>query len=181
MSFKKDIKKHYEDKNLSSEQLHMLRTQMTSKRTSKTTRILIGGMSFACLFLISLILFKFNSLDLNQSLANEVVYNHNKNLESEILSDKVDMIQEKLAKLDFKLSKLESLGLSAYKLVGARYCSIQGKLAAQLKLKHKDTGKRATLYQAYHPKLEIGDTEYQIEKASVRSWKQDGMVFSIAR
>ena len=80
-------------------------------------------------------------------------------------------------RLDFKLAPIKDLP-GKFSLLGGRYCSIQGKLAAQLKVKDIVSGNIATLYVTTSTdKLEkIANQQVVFDNVTIRMW-QDGKNF----
>ncbi len=75
----------------------------------------------------------------------EVAMNHNKQLDVEFRDNNYRTLAQAMTKLDFPLVVPHRLE-DNYELIGGRYCSIQGNLAAQLKVKSAATGRIDTLY-----------------------------------
>lgn len=82
-----------------------------------------------------------------QKIANEVAGNHLKMKPMEVKTVAINDIQDYFTKLDFMPYQSQHLNLQPqhiqYRLAGARYCSIQGSTAAQLRYRDnsKDTSK----------------------------------------
>lgn len=127
-----------------------------------------------------------------QAIAEEVVYNHLKQMPMEVTTSSITGIRDYFEKLNFvpnQSSYISSLDLN---LEGGRYCSIQGITAAQLRLQSpllvKQTDK--TLYQvADRPKLYSSLPNYDrgeppsaiwVNGVQVTIWKEKGIVFALA-
>ena len=67
-------------------------------------------------------------------------------------------------------------------LVGGRYCSLQGELAAQLRLERRSDGRSGTLYIVRRsPQLEeIGQTVVQLGDFEIELWHDDSRFFALA-
>ena len=85
------------------------------------------------------------------SLASEIAYHHNKQMVMEIESASLEEVRGYLGKLDFPLIESKRFPSTNWELVGGRYCSLKGHLAAQLRLKNKITGNTDTFYQLLPP------------------------------
>ncbi len=85
--------------------------------------------------------------DITQSVSKEIVLNHNKRLALEFPSQSYAHLENQMSKLDFSLIHSKKRDIQNLQLLGARYCSIQGELAAQFRLEDK-TGRTYTLYQS---------------------------------
>jgi hypothetical protein len=78
-------------------------------------------------------------------IADEVAMNHQKALELEFHGDRYAELDVAMDKLEFSLRRPDAAVHRDLTLLGGRYCSIQGQLAAQLRLERED-GSNATLY-----------------------------------
>jgi len=86
-----------------------------------------------------------------------------------------------MSKLDFVLTAPQQLPNTQLGVVGARYCSIQGHLAAQIKLEDSQ-GKHYTLYERSlidTPTLP-NQSEYMVDGIRVQAWREAGLFFGLA-
>lgn len=122
-------------------------------------------------------------LDLpSRAVTAEVVKNHRKSLEPEILSGDFTVIQAGLSRIDFALSPTQPELLVGYKVRGGRYCSLQGELAAQINLIAPD-GTPCTLYVA-PLRSEVRPPRQgvrQHEGSTVQIWHDAHRLFVLAR
>ncbi len=132
-----------------------------------------------------------DSNELLEAIALEVANNHLKLKPLEVESQNLRDVLSYFDRLDFQL--LESAGIAGKagdRLLGGRYCSIQGIDAAQLRVLSAD-GELSTWYEATLPpgKLkQIPDLDSGAEPAQiaakglrVRIWREHGVVFAHAR
>lgn len=171
--FKKNLKKEFTAKQLSDKQLERLLHAQTVKKSNKWIYSVIAVA--ACFVLIMLNTFTFS---LPSKITSEIAYNHNKNMPSEVMTNDYSKINNVLTKLDFEVR--DSPKLADYTLVGARYCSIQGKIAAQIQLENSK-GKRFTLYQ-YEIDSDFDQTELSLETKGVKVtlWSEGNLHFGLA-
>ena len=114
-------------------------------------------------------------------VADEIVMNHVKNLNVEIPATTWNELRAGLDKLDFALMDSPRLEDREFRLQGGRYCSIQGKLAAQIRLLDRG-GNRLTLYQtATTSDLESLDRTLSTSGVEVEMWNERGLFFGLAR
>ncbi len=108
--------------------------------------------------------------------------NHKKQLAVEVVSSDYAELSGMLNKLDFELTSPDSPFTKNYELIGGRYCSIQGELAAQLKLKHRDNDTISTLYAAkLNPELsKVKLTTKGTDTTSIKLWKSDKLFYGLA-
>ena len=118
------------------------------------------------------------------SLASEIAYHHNKQMVMEIESPSTSAVRTYLSKLDFPLIESERFPSTDWELVGGRYCSLKGHIAAQLRMRNKNTGKNVTFYQLLVPK-EMADIEGTSEVfeqgVKVELWKERGLLLGTAQ
>lgn len=75
----------------------------------------------------------------------EVAMNHATRLDLEFYDSSVASIDQQMVQLPFTLALPRGMD-DNYELLGSRYCSLAGNLAAHVKLKNKITGKSASLF-----------------------------------
>src|SRR3972149_787822 len=112
--------------------------------------------------------------------AKEIAYNHTKRLNSEYLTSSIIELNQQMDKLDFSIINSEMI--KNYKWTGARYCSVQGAIAAQIKLKDSENN-ICTLYefkQKDEKNLEKSQT-YFIAGIKVTLWAESGIIFGLAK
>lgn len=176
---KTELKEYYDKKSLSSERVEgllSLQEDLRAKRRKIRLPVLAGFVA-ASILLITIV--QLNSKPLSERIIAEVVYNHNKDMPPEVLSKDYQIINKALDKLDFKVIPSKKLA-GTYQLVGGRYCSIQGKIAAQLKLFDKENNKRVTLYQ-FIPKDKAINAEGVIKGTQVEIWQEGELSFALAK
>ena len=177
----KHIRDHYAGKSLSDDRLEAILKQ-GKKRTNWTRRLPLWAA--AALFLIGI--FSLNTYwerhQLNQRVLAEIAMNHNKRLSVEVSSNQYADVQQGLDRLEFAILPLDLTVIENHELLGGRYCSIQGHLAAQLKLKHKKTGNVKTLYVTRLTES-LSDVHTQTTTTSgvtIRLWKTGSRLFGLA-
>ena len=184
-NLKNALNEYYSDFHLSEEQMRRLEALTESEKPeSNIVRVwlypAIAG--FAAALILSFT-FYLNSLKpLDQKIASEVTYNHNKGMPSEVLTDEYSVINEALDRLDFEVKPSQVLA-GSLDLAGARYCSVQGKIAAQLKMVDPESGQEFTLYQFKATGMEdLHSMPVQIEdgNVTVRIWREGDLGFAIA-
>jgi anti-sigma factor RsiW len=113
----------------------------------------------------------------------EISMNHHKRLEVEVASDQYQVVQAGLGQLDFPILPTRKELLKNYALVGGRYCSVQGGLAAQLKVRDRVSGELLTLYVTHlTDELErIDPLDANFDGVHIRLWQENGRFFALAR
>ena len=112
----------------------------------------------------------------------EIAMNHRKNLDVEVASDQYQVVQERLDRLDFPILPARQALIRNYALVGGRYCSIQGGLAAQLKVRDKVSGELLTLYvtRLTEELADIAPMDRALDEVHIRLWQDNGRLFGLA-
>ncbi len=158
-SLKNSLQKKFADECLSDEQLGtLMQVQEDTLKTTEKNRLYqlryAPFFSIAAVLVLSCFLF-FNNLELKQdmpfAIATEVAHNHFKlkplEVESSVLAD----INNYFTKLDFKPISSLLIDPKILNLLGARYCSLQGITAVQIRYKTED-GKLVTFYEVPYDK-----------------------------
>ena len=116
--------------------------------------------------------------DLRQAVLAEVAMNHHKNLQVEVLATSYANIARALDRAEFSLEPAPPI--RGARLTGGRYCSIQGNLAALLKL--QVDGVRHTLYVTSVTDKLAGLTPFEAghDGGDVRLWTEGDRFFALA-
>ncbi len=119
--------------------------------------------------------------DLNWLVAKEIAVNHNKHLAIEFPTGSYRELNQLMDKLDFSSVISARLKDGQYRLLGGRYCSIQGQMALQLKLQDR-AGNLHTLYQTPISKTlaAIPESVQSIDGLRLSLWREAGLFFGLA-
>jgi hypothetical protein len=114
-------------------------------------------------------------------VAQEIALNHNKQLANEFEVTTFSKLAALMIKLDFIPHIAKRVELLDYHMTGGRYCSIQGQLAAQVRLIGEQE-KEVTLYQAQLNKelATLQESEYVVDGVNVQLWLENGRLFGLA-
>lgn len=123
-------------------------------------------------------------------IADEVAMNHINMKPLEIDSQRIEPIREYFTELDFSVVKSSLFSKQNNQLLGARYCSIQGVSAAQIRYQ-TDTGNKVTLYEVGYdaelygelPHIESGEQALEIYVKGIRVllWVEKGLLMAEAQ
>lgn len=196
------VKNYYQGLNLRSEKLASLRTMAETAlsspqeeetalpRTTINQRWLLQrNLAVAATALICIVsLFQFMRPDglsedaLAMLVSREIALNHNKGLLPEVKANNYSSLNAQLDKLDFSLLQSKKGQLLDLQLIGARYCSIHGQLATQIRLLG-DNGEIYTLYQTQlNEELQaLPEEDYEVDGVHVQQWQEAGLFFSLAQ
>ncbi len=119
---------------------------------------------------------------LARTVAEEIAVCHSEESGSELIASDTGSLRDAMDELDFALvdaRRLEGLGL---RLVGGRYCTIQGNLAARLRLESA-SGKTVALIQT--PLVEklskLPPRELQLGGLRIAFWQEEGLLLAMVR
>lgn len=177
----KKIKAYYEGKSLTKDQLNQIVGRQKQANHKPWKRVLKYAAAF-CLVGLCFLLYQYQFSDqeeLAEKYAKEVAFNHLKNLESDILTPKIEDLNKKMDKLNFEIHLPTELN-KKYALMGGRYCSIDQRLAAQLKLKEKNTDTVVTLYVLDQLQHENYDESFVIDSTAIQIWNENSNLFVLA-
>ena len=157
-SFKHNVQQHLNNKHLSSKQFKKLAALQDSP--SKSFLPWSKMAAIASVLMVSVLLSfyysntaYFSSQTIEQRIAEEVAGNHLKLKPLEVSSNTLQGIIPYFKQLDFLPFSPSLFTLSKQNLLGARYCSIQGITALQLRMMNQKTNKAQTLYETEYDKL----------------------------
>ncbi len=192
----------FDDIELNAKQLKQLQQQIdaaTSRRALPRKAIawpVWSAVSVALILVIGLVLAnpfyrQDDASELLEAIALEVANNHLKLKPLEVKSQNLRQVLSYFEGLDFQLVESASIvGAAGDRLLGGRYCSIQGIDAAQLRVESAD-GELSTWYEAtlppaklkHIPDLDNGAAPAVISAKGlrVRIWRNHGVVFAHAR
>lgn len=115
-------------------------------------------------------------------VAEEIALNHGKQLAVEFTATSYRELARRMDKLDFDLRASPDARVARLGVLGARYCSIQGGLAAQVKLREAG-GQVLTMYQTALTD-ELGSVpagEQIVDGVRIRLWREGDRLLGLAR
>lgn len=194
-SIKQALCHYLQQKSLSGKQvkqLQQLQNQTDQNKPGYKTTWLMA-MSIAATLILSVLIFYNLVLQPNKNnmpllIAEEVVSNHLKLKPLEIKANRLKDINQYFSMLDFVPIRPNRLPDFSEKLLGGRYCSLQGVTAAQFRLQDTDNGEIQTLYEtiynpkifSYLPNLEKGEAPIivYVKGVQVEIWVEKGLLFA---
>ncbi|MCK5830511.1 MAG: hypothetical protein KAH20_09435 [Methylococcales bacterium] len=196
-SLKHSVQQHLNKKSLSSQQLKQLLLRQEKKyRLRKSYLPWFKIVSVAPFLMVSVVLSVyfsnsvfFSTQTLGQRIAEEVANNHLKLKPLEVNSNTLEGIIPYFDQLDFSPLSPSFFTLSKQNLLGARYCSIQGVTALQLRMMDYKTDKIQTLYETeYDKKVFMGFPKtaeegkpltIYVKGMKVDMWVEKGILFAL--
>lgn len=199
------LKQHSEQKKLSSEQLEKLMSMQQQAQGPTTAATLDTGNKFyqinsaiisflrrpvplyslASALMLVIIINLIPTPASAPSIIEEIAGHHQEQSHISINSSSLADIGSQLNRLSFKLITSSKLSAEVWQFLGGSYCSINGELAAQLKLKNLQDNQVYTFYQAEYPAAlerhsanEISMINAQGTRVSI--WKEKGLLLGLA-
>jgi anti-sigma factor RsiW len=151
-------------------------------RPRRTTAFLQITALTAAIVILFLVAAREERRAIERTVCAEVVMNYMKHSPLEVISTHYSEVQSALSRLDFSIMPANSRILETYRLMGGRYCSIQGVPAAQLRVRDVRSGKECTLY-AVKAAGKLRDVIATVESKDgirVEIWRQDNVLFALA-
>lgn len=188
---KRSVIEHLEARQLDEAQLRELEGLQTGGHSCLRTRRrpIQFVVAASLLVLLAMVLLQPAPPEVAWKIADEVALNHLKQRPLEAEGASVAALQAYFDELDFRLVQTSFDTSSGDRMLGGRYCSIQGVTAAQLRL-HDDAGRVKTLYQVPYeasrfgllPDIQAGESpmKTQVRGLTVEMWVEKGLLFARA-
>ena len=112
---------------------------------------------------------------------NEAALNHSTRLQLEFESGSIVEIDENMSQLPFKVQLPEKFSRQ-YSVLGARYCTINGELAAHVKFIDRETDKQVSLFmtRSVDDLQDINAASEQVDGVNVTLWNESGLFYAMA-
>jgi anti-sigma factor RsiW len=176
------INEYYRSQTLSDERIDAILAQTTQPQ-SKPRRRWLQLAAAAVVLLVSLTALHLylSARSMTERVLTEIAMNHRQRLAMEVVTSDYAAVQNALNRLDFPLRPPASIG-AGYELLGGRYCSIQGELAAQLKVRDQATGELRTLFATPLTSGLAGIAPLQTrhDRTEIRLWREQGIFYALA-
>ena len=177
------IRRHYAARSLPPRRVEAILARARPRRAADPNiwRLRMAAVAAGMLLCFGLFHVWMRDRDAAERVLAEIAMNHRKQLDVEVAAEDFSAVVAALDRLDFTARPPLGLG-DAFVPVGGRYCSIQGALAAQLKLRHRETGAAHTLYAApLTPELAgLAGTEAAVDGLPIRLWSDGEVFFGLA-
>jgi hypothetical protein len=120
--------------------------------------------------------------DVARLTAAEVAADHQKQFAVEYPAADVAQLRAQMSKLDFSLALPRRFQDGGHRLLGGRYCSVRGQIAAQLRLADAH-GHACTLYvvRPVDALASVRDGRFEVNGCQVELWQEDGLLMVLAR
>ncbi len=117
-------------------------------------------------------------------VAGEIAMRHYGDRPLDVEAHSFDAVQEGLSDLAFSVTPAVRQGLlSAYEILGARYCSLEGQPAAHMRVRNRVSGAFCTLYvtsmKGKLSSLKSLDREVRLKASEVTMWEDSNRLFAL--
>ena len=117
-------------------------------------------------------------------VAGEIAMRHNGGRPFDIEANTFDGVQNGLTDLAFSVTPYVKQGLlSAYEVVGARYCYLEGQQGVHIRVRNRATGVLCSLYvaslQGPLEELKASDTQVHLAANDVTLWEDSKRLFAL--
>ncbi len=122
--------------------------------------------------------------EFGSEVAGKIAIRHNTYTNVDVEAADYSTVQAGLKDLAFSVTPLvKNKLLSAYQVIGARYCQLEGQQAAHMQVRHRTTGAICTLYVASLKgplaSLQETDDTFELEANTVRMWQDTGRLYAL--
>lgn len=186
-SIREGVRRHYGDQSLSGPQQERLTRLLRRNQGPGRRGFLFAAAAIVILAVGAVLVLTHRSAEersheLALAVAKEIARNHTKHPEVDLESTGYGGLREGLTRLDFTLLESRDPALAGLRLTGARYCSLQGHVAAQLRLEDAE-GRRLTLYQARDAETfrALVRETVRVGGLEVDVWRESGVILGLAR
>jgi peptide methionine sulfoxide reductase MsrA len=114
-------------------------------------------------------------------ILNEAAMNHSTRLQLEFEASTIVEIDQRMLQLPFKV-QLPTAFNKQVSVLGARYCTINGELAAYVKFIDRDTDEQISLFmtRSVDDLQKINATSEQVDGVKVSLWNESGLFYAMA-
>ncbi|MBW3563631.1 MAG: hypothetical protein KY459_02795 [Acidobacteria bacterium] len=187
-NLEQQIRTHYESKRLSSSMIDEIRIlRKGSERERRSSRFSVRWLSIAAVIAILIAATALLLVPRDHGAAEEIAMiaarDHNRRLAVEVRASDYDELRAKMARLDFNPVMPQRAAEMSLRVVGARYSSVGGLSAIEIKLV-EPSGGICTLIQvrADERLARIGSSQqFVIDGLRIDVWKEKGLVMALAR
>ncbi len=172
------VRRHYDERRLADDGVERILAAGQSSARRSWRPVWMTGIAAMLLLGLGGLHLQQQHTNLRHAVLVEVAMNHRKDLQPEVVTNRFADAARALDRVDFEI--VPTSQIPDAELIGARYCSIQGQLAALLKL--QVNGQRHTLYvtRASDWLTRLVPLEATHDGADIRLWAEEGRFYALA-
>lgn len=174
---------YYQSQTLSGDRMQSLLLQ--SQRTRRRRYYYpLGAVAAMLLMMVVTTFHRYSLNDQRITVAlNEAAMNHATKLQLDVTADSLSGLQSSLEKLPFNLVLPEDGPYESLALLGGRYCTISGNLAAHLRFSDLESGEQYSLFMTpFSPDLKsMTSAPAHIDGVEVALWQEKKVVYAMAK
>ncbi|NQX98014.1 MAG: hypothetical protein HRT73_09060 [Flavobacteriales bacterium] len=178
------IRDIYDSKSLSIVQLELIKNK-TLRNNKSIIKSISHIFKYAAIFILILgvcTLFIYPKHQQNiiiNNFAEEIAIKHQRQVPSEFLSNSIIDLNSKMKKLNFNLI-LPKRNIFELELIGAKYCSVNNRIAAKLELKNR-SNETVTCYVFKKTEKFNFDNQVNSNNSTVTFWDNNDVIFALAQ
>ena len=172
---------HYQSQQLSSSRLHTIMNERQTKGRNRTISFALA----ASLLLFSLAFMTHQHILASQqtdTVLREAALNHSSKLKMDSEAQTLVGLQGELDELLFEMKLPESSFFNKLAVLGGRYCTISGQLAAHLKLADLETSEQYSLFltPSGGSLTRLKSDDVDVAGVDVKLWHENNVVYALA-
>jgi len=176
-----EIIDYYQSQQLSSDRLYAI---LDDTRASSRNRVLVFAFA-ASLFMMSAAAMIHQNILASQRtdmVLREAALNHSSKLQMDSDAESLTELQDELGELPFEIKMPASALPGKLAMVGGRYCTISGKLAAHIKFSDPETEQQYSLFLAPSEGnlKSINGPAVDVSGVDVKLWQENDVVYVLA-
>jgi len=176
------VTEYYDQQSISSERLDRILEESPSGRRKKYLGLAIAA---SLLMMVAGLFTHQARLNTQRTdlVLKEIALNHVSKLQMDAKAETLTDLQTKLSQLPFEIKLPQGELYSQLVPVGGRLCTINGKLAAHVKLRNPSNEENISIFLTeYAPKLEsMNNLEKVISGVEVKLWREDAYVYAFVK
>ena len=172
---------YYQSQQLSNDRLHAILDDTQSMRRKRVVGLALAA-SVLLMSVVALVHKNILTTQRTDVVLREAALNHSSKLQIDAEGQSMTELQNKLQELPFDIRLPESEWFEQLALVGGRYCTISGNLAAHIKLSNPETSEQYSLFltPAAENLKTLQSPEVEVFGVDVKLWQENDVVFAFA-
>ena len=172
---------YYQSQQLSNDRLHAILDDTQSMRRKRVVGLALAA-SVLLMSVVALVHKNILTTQRTDVVLREAALNHSSKLQMDAEGQSMTELQNKLQELPFDIRLPESEWFEQLALVGGRYCTISGNLAAHIKLSNSETSEQYSLFltPAAENLKTLQSPEVEVFGVDVKLWQENDVVFAFA-